>query len=300
MEGIMISRISERFVLVFILLAVQAALFAQPAAKTLVLQEMTWTDVRDYLAKNDMVILPLGSTEQHGPQLPLGTDFLLAMDISKLISARTGVVVAPVLLAGYSIYHSGFPGTLSLKSETVAEVLFETAQMLLKYGFRRFLIFNYHGGNSLAQQIVIQRINQETEAIAVAIGVGGPLEGGEDEMLMDWHAGVGETSLVLYLEPQLVHMDRAEKPVMHFTPQMEKLAELAKKNPDIKVAWDSLYGVPADTRKGGSSGELSSNGVWSSGDPKTATPEKGQKIVQETVDRIVKFIAAWDQAVVRH
>ena len=301
----MIRRIAGRLVLVFTLLAVQAALFAQPAAKPLVLQEMTWTDVRDYLARNDMVILPLGSTEQHGPQLPLGTDFLLAMDMSKLISARTGVVVAPVLLAGYSIYHSGFPGTLSLKSETVAEVLFETAQMLVKYGFRRFLIFNYHGGNSLAQQIVIHRINQETEATAVAAGVGGPLEGGaleggEDEALMDWHAGVGETSLVLYLEPQLVHMDRAEKPVMHFTPQMEKLAELAKKNPDIKMVWDSLFGVPADTRKGGSSGELSSNGVWSLGDPKTATREKGQKIVQETVDRIVKFIAAWDQAVVQH
>jgi creatinine amidohydrolase/Fe(II)-dependent formamide hydrolase-like protein len=171
--------------------------------------------------------------------------------------------------------------------------------MLVKYGFRRFLIFNYHGGNSLAQQIVIHRINQETEATAVAIGVGGPFEGAEDEALMDWHAGVDETSLVLYLEPQLAHMNRAEKPVMHFTPQMEKLAELAKKNPDVKVAWDSLFGVPADTGKGGSSRELSSNGVWSLGDPRTATREKGQKIVQETVDRIVKFIAAWDQAVVR-
>jgi creatinine amidohydrolase len=299
MEEIMIRRISGWFVLVFLLLAVQVALFAQPDVKPLVLQEMTWTDVRDYLAKNDMVILPLGSTEQHGPQLPLGTDFILATDISKLVSARTGVVVAPVLLAGYSIYHSGFPGTVSLKSETVAEVLFEAAQMLIKYGFRRFLIFNYHGGNSLAQQTVIHRINHETEATAVAIGVGGPLEGGEDEALMDWHAGVGETSLVLYLETQLVHMDRAEKPVMHFTLQMEKLAELAKKKPDIKMVWDSLFGVPADTRKGGSSGELSSNGVWSLGDPKTATREKGQKIVQETVDRIVKFIAAWDQAVVR-
>jgi len=296
----MIRRIAGWFVLVFTLLAVQAALFAQPDVKPLVLQEMTWTDVRDYVAKNDMVILPLGSTEQHGPQLPLGTDFILATDISKLISARTGVLVAPVLLAGYSIYHSGFPGTVSLKSETVAAVLFETAQMLMEYGFRRFLIFNYHGGNSLAQQIVIQRINQETEATAVAIGVGGLLDGGPEEAFLDWHAGVSETSLVLYLEPQLVHMDRAEKPIMHFTPQMEKLEELAKKDPDVELVRSSLFGVPAETRKGGSSGELSSNGVWSLGDPKTATREKGQKIVQEMVDRIVKFIAAWDQAVVRH
>jgi len=295
----MIYRISGWFAAVFMLLAAQAVLFAQPGAKPLVLQEMNWTDVRDYVAKNDMVILPLGSTEQHGPHLPLGTDIMLATDISKLISARTGVVVAPVLLAGYSLYHSGFPGTLSLKSEIVAEVLFETARMLMKYGFRRFLIFNYHGGNSLAQQTVIHRINQETEATAVAIGVGGPLEGGEEEAFMDWHAGVGETSLVLYLEPQLVHMDRIEKPVMHFTPQMEKLAELARKDPDVESVRSSLFGVPAETQKGGSSRELSSNGIWSLGDPKTATREKGQKIVQETVDRIVKFIAAWDQVKVR-
>ena len=268
----------------------------EQAAQPLVLQEMTWTDVRDYVARNDMVIIPLGSTEQHGPHLPLGTDFILATDISKLISARTGVVVAPVLCAGYSLYHSGFPGTLSLKSETVAEVLFETAQMLMKYGFRRFLIFNYHGGNSLAQQTAIHRINHETEATAVAVGVGGPLEGGEEEPFLDWHAGVGETSIVLYLEPQLVHMERAEKPTMHFTPQVEELKKLAEKNPDLENVWSSLLGVPAETKKGGSSRELSSNGIWSLGDPKTATREKGQKIVQETVDRVVKFIESWKQA----
>ena len=73
----------------------------------LILQEMTWTDVRDYLEECDMVIIPIGSTEQHGPHLPLGTDYYEALGMSKLISARTGVVVAPVLLAGYSEYHSG-------------------------------------------------------------------------------------------------------------------------------------------------------------------------------------------------
>ena len=292
----MIRRASGWFAAVCALLAIQGTSLAQSDSKPLVLQEMTWTDVRDYVAKNDMVIIPLGSTEQHGPHLPLGTDFILATDISKLISARTGVVVAPVLCAGYSLYHSGFPGTLSLESETIADVVFETAQMLMKYGFRRFLIFNYHGGNSLAQQTAIHRINHETEATAVAVGVGGPLETGEEEAFLDWHAGVGETSLVLYLEPQLVHMDRAEKPVMHFTPEVEKLEELAKKNPDLEMVRTSLLGVPAETKKVGSSRELSSNGIWSLGDPKTATREKGQKIVQETVDRVVKLIESWRQA----
>src|SRR4030042_5461282 len=115
--------------------------------KLLLLQEMTWTDVKEYLKSSDMVIIPLGSTEQHGPHLPLGTDYYLAMGALEKISARTGVVVAPVLLAGYSEYHSGFPGTLSIKPDTMVQVLFESAQMLLKYGFRRLLFFNSHEGN---------------------------------------------------------------------------------------------------------------------------------------------------------
>ena len=70
--------------------------------RPLVLQEMTWFDVAEYLKTNDMVIIPIGSTEQHGPHLPLGTDFYEAAGACKRISARTGVVVAPVVMAGYT------------------------------------------------------------------------------------------------------------------------------------------------------------------------------------------------------
>jgi creatinine amidohydrolase/Fe(II)-dependent formamide hydrolase-like protein len=267
--------------------------FVQAPAKPLLLQEMTWTDVRDYLKSNDMVIIPLGSTEQHGPHLPLGTDFYLSLDTAKAISARTGVIVAPVVMAGYSLYHSGFPGTLSLKPETLEEVLYETAVMLVKYGFRRIMLFNYHGGNNVVQNKVVYRINQTTEATAVAIGYGGPILKLEDQEFFDWHAGLEETSMILYFEPALARMERAEKPVIRFTPQMTRLRELAKTNPELLVAWESLFGTPVETKKGGSSAELSSNGVWCLSDPKAARPELGEKIVRGMVDQAVKFIEAW-------
>ncbi len=269
---------------------------ARAQGKYLLLQEMTWTDVRDYLKSNDMVIIPLGSTEQHGPHLPLGTDFYLSLDTAKAISARTGVVVAPVVMAGYSLYHSGFPGTLSLKPETLEEVYYETAVMLVKYGFRRIMLFNYHGGNNAVQDHVIYRINQTTEATAVAIGYGGPILKQEDQEFFDWHAGLEETSMILYFEPQLARMERAEKPVIHFTPEMEKLREAGKKSPELLVVWQSLFGTPAETKKGGSSAELSSNGVWCLSDPRTAKAELGQKIVNGMVDQAAKFIAAWKAA----
>lgn len=270
--------------------------FSQTAGRPLLLQEMTWTDVRDYLKTSDMVIIPLGSSEQHGPHLPLGTDYYEAVGMSKLISARTGVVVAPVILAGYSVYHSGFPGTLSLKPATMEQVLFETAKMLIKYGFRRFMFFNYHGGNNIVQSNIIHRINHTTQAVAVAIGHGGPVQKEEKGEFFDWHAGIGETSIMLYLKPELVKMERAQKPEIHFTDKMNELRRLSLKNPDMMIIWSSLLGTPVETKKGGASHELSSNGIWSFNDPKKATKERGEKSVKLMVDQAVKFIETWKKA----
>ena len=284
--------------IVSIILFFGTFLFAQEEGKPLVLQEMSWTDVRDYLKTNDMVIIPIASTEQHGPHLPLGTDYYEATGISRLISARTGVVMAPVLLVGYSEYHSGFPGTLSLKPGTMEQVLFETAEMLMRYGFRRFMFFNYHGGNNIVQQGIIYRINHTTEAIATSIGHGSPIQesGEEEEEFFDWHAGVNETSIMLYLKPELVKMEKAEKPDIRFTPRMQELKELAGKNPDLMIVWNSLFGVPVATKKGGASHELSSNGVSSLREPTKVTKEHGENTVSRMVERAVKFIEVWKQA----
>ena len=270
--------------------------FAHQNKKALVLQELSWVDVRDYLKNNDMVIIPLGATEQHGPHLPLGTDYYEAMGMSKMISKETGVIVAPVLLVGYSVYHSGFQGTLSLKPETMEQVIFESVKILMKYGFRRFMFFNYHGGNNIVQEKVIHRINHTTEAIAVAIGHGSPIHKEKEREFFDWHAGKNETSIMLYLKPQLVKKDRIQKPRILFTKRMEELRKLAKKNPDLMNVWNSLVGVPAETKKGGASHEISSNGVWSFSDPADATKEIGKDTVRRMVDKAVQFINAWKKS----
>ena len=291
----------EKRILSIILMALFSGcfIFAQKEGKPLVLQEMTWTDVKAYLKTSDMVIIPIGSTEQHGPHLPLGTDYYEAMGMSKKISARTGVVVAPVILAGYSVYHSGFQGTLSLKLETLEQVLFETAEMLIKYGFRRFMFFNYHGGNRVAESKVIHRINHTTEAVAVAIGINAPFKRAEEKIegvIDDQHAGIYETSIMLYLKPELVKMERAKKPELNLTPRMRELYMLSQENPGLMAVLNSLKGVPVETKKGGASHEISSNGIWSSGDPKRATKERGERIVKNMVDGAVQFIEVWKKA----
>jgi creatinine amidohydrolase len=292
------SKAGRTFLTLGLLLALVCFLQGKEEAEPLVLQEIPWTDVAEYLESNDMVIIPLGSTEQHGPHLPLGTDFYEAFGTTKIISARTGVLVAPVLFSGYSVYHSGFQGTLSLKPETMEEVLFETAELLIKYGFRKIMFFNYHGGNRLVESKVIHRINHTTEAVAVAIGHGAsfqkhePIEGVE----YDAHAGIGETSLMLYFRPELVRMERARRPKLSKTPRVKELIKLSEKYPELRVVLGALQYVPEETGKGGASHQMSSNGIFSSESPAEATKERGEKQALRMADRAVKFIEAWKKA----
>lgn len=295
MKDEVFSHLKLLFIVTFILL-LGNFIFAQEEGEPLVLQEMTWTDVKDYLKTCDMVIIPLGSTEQHGPHLPLGTDYYEATGMCKLISAKTGVIVAPVLFVGYSEYHSGFAGTLSLKPETMEQVLFETAEMLMRYGFRRFMFFNYHGGNRIAESNVIHRINHATEAVAVAIGIGSPIQKGRyqtKEEVGDEHAGIGETSLMLYIKPELVKMERAETPRATYSEKLQELRTLSQQFPDLLVVFNSMRGTPSETKKGGASHELYNNGIWSFSDPKKATKERGEKQVKGMVDYAVKFVETW-------
>jgi len=262
----------------------------------LLLPEMTWVDVQSYLEINDMVIIPLGSIEQHGPHLPEGADILGAIELSKRISARTNVLVAPILMVGYSEYHSGFPGTLSISPETMEQVVFECVESLIKHGFKKFLFFNAHGGNNIIQTNLIHRIAHTTGAIAISIGVGSPLWPTKGLENYDWHAGKSETSLNLVMFPDLVQLDKAEKPIIYSTPEVEELKSLSDNHPELKPILESMLFLPEETGKGSATNQMTSNGVYSYNDPKDASVEYGQQLVDEIVNNAVDLIEAWKMA----
>ncbi len=275
-------------------------LFIQPVlageGRPLVLQEMAWPDVEQYLKTSDMVIIPLGSTEQHGPQLPLGTDYFEALDICKRVSAKTGVLVAPVLMAGYSEYHTGFPGTLTLKTETLTQVIVETAETLIRYGFRRIMLYNFHGGNQTAVTLALHRINMNTPAMAVSldfeekIPLKGPKPAGQ---MNDPHGGVDETANMLAIHPGLVHMERAQKPVLTFSPIVQQLIVLAKDHPELYALAGAVQVAPKETGKAASLREISSNGMWTEADPQTATAALGEQILNRYAETAAGFIESW-------
>lgn len=178
------------------------------------LEEMSWEEVKEYLEKDDRVILPLGATEQHGRHLGLGTDFIEAEAIARGAGERTLVAVAPVLAYGMSYPQLAFPGTFSLRPTTLIAVLEDLFRSLFRHGFRRVLVVNGHGGNTAALASALHMVSNDlvgleaktfewwtdAEAYRVVTETLGPQIGS--------HASPGETAFMLAVRPGAVKMNR--------------------------------------------------------------------------------------------
>jgi creatinine amidohydrolase len=268
------------------------------------LPHMTWPEVRDLLTRTDMVLIPVPSIEQHGPQTPFGTDFYIGVEQSKLIAQKTDVLVAPVLMAGQSPYHMEFPGTITLSSETIQQVYFETAQSLIRHGFRRFLFLNSHAGNQYITRFVVDRINQETPGIAIELGDGvdaitrgsAPQGPGRTERIdrFDRHGGVGETSRAMYLFPSLVQLDKAQPVTLTLPTHLSSmLPAVVSGDPAATLIFLAEGLKPKETGKRTSTAEMSTTGVWSERDPRESTADQGRRSTEAFVDAAVRFIERW-------
>jgi creatinine amidohydrolase len=116
-------------------------------AKGYFLERLTWPQAKKAFESTSVVVVPIGSTEQHGPHLPLGTDFLVAQELARRLGERSNVIVTPTIPIGYAKYHTVFPGTLSVSEETLSRALIEICEDLLKYGTTHILFVDGHGGN---------------------------------------------------------------------------------------------------------------------------------------------------------
>jgi creatinine amidohydrolase len=167
-------------------------------------------------AGDALAVVPIGATEQHGPHLPLGTDFLIVEHVARTAakSARqaTGfdVLVTPTLPFGSSHHHLPFGGTVSLASERYFGALRDMVDSLVKSGFRRVFLLNGHGGNHELMQVVVRDLALEHP---VNLGAASYWDLAREALAgrgldrighLPGHAGVFETSLILALRPDLV------------------------------------------------------------------------------------------------
>jgi creatinine amidohydrolase len=165
------------------------------------------------IAPDALLVLPVGSTEQHGPHLATATDALLATAIAERAGAAAArpetILLAPTLAYGASAHHLPFGGTLSLGVATFQLVLADLLASAASAGVRRVFVLNGHGGNAAACVIAVAEASREHGLVAATAmasdlvdpqAIDGPLHG---------HAGSFETSLLLALDPGRVHVDRA-------------------------------------------------------------------------------------------
>lgn len=111
------------------------------------LQLSTWPEIEAYLSHSHGIIIPIGSTEQHGPTGLIGTDAICAETIAKGVAEEVKAIVAPTINVGMALHHTSFPGTISLRPTTLILYLQDYITSLAKVGFRQFFLINGHGGN---------------------------------------------------------------------------------------------------------------------------------------------------------
>jgi creatinine amidohydrolase len=185
--------------------------------------ELTWMEIQEAVRAKLGVIIPVGATEQHGPHLPLGTDYLCATAVARTVSATAKMIVAPTLMYGcpsrpLSGGGQGFVGTTSLRPVTFMGIVRDVLTELLRHGFRRFAIVNWHyeNGNFLyeaayeavngsnAKLLMFETCLKELSVDTIDAVFSGGYLGRAIE-----HASTYETSIMMHLYPELVHFERA-------------------------------------------------------------------------------------------
>jgi creatinine amidohydrolase len=179
------------------------------------LADRTWTDAE--AADPDVVVLPVGSTEQHGPHAPLGTDLLAAEAVAEagVEASDLSVVVAPAVPVGVAEEHRHFAGTLWVSEDTFRSYVGETVASIASHGWDRVVVVNGHGGNVAPLREVCGRLTRDGTAYAVPFTWFDAVDPGDVDGLTPstgmGHAGRLETSIVSALDPALVREDRFDE-----------------------------------------------------------------------------------------
>jgi len=247
------------------------------------LQEKSWAQVAEYLKEDNRILLPVGSTEQHGVFSPLGTDTYVALTLAEEASERTGVLSAPPLWFGWSPHHLIRPGTVSIRAEVLIEVFFDVIKSLAEHGFSRFCAVNGHRIVNIPwMQIAAERAQRELKVKVVLFDPAymskeihprlgfGPIGHAEDI----------ETSHMLHRCPHLIDLGRAAD-----NPHPERLHY----HLDPNDPRDTLCYVPATREDLGKS--LAETGDCIGGTPTRASAEKGKAYHDHLVTRLIEVLA---------
>ena len=239
----------------------------------ILLSELTSPGFAAALKTVEAVLVPVGAHEQHGPALPVSTDTLSAQVLSALTATLLAprVAVAPAIPWGVSWHHMDFPGTISLRDSTLADLVCDIVGSLHEHGVQRFVLVNIHGGNNAALQVAVERCHRDLHVPLVASVFAYTLVANAATDLLGesavGHGGGDESSVVLATRPELVDRESLGRRVLH---ERVRRAQIL-----VRAAGGVL---PVSQRATSTSG--------ATGDSTNATAEAGATILGESANQL--------------
>ena len=262
--------------------------------KRFLIAEMTSPEVTEAMEETGIVIVHVGSMEQHGPHLPIKTDTSIGFEVSRRGAEKflkeTGrrVLLAPSLVFGMSLHHMSFPGTISLQPETLVKVMTEICLGFAEQGFKKILITSSHGGNMMWTDMAARKIHDQTDAKILLLKTVWTKnkENNWEEYLKSGkagsgHAGETETSIMMALgEP--VRLDLMPREPTKWRFELPDFMGFGEDGPKISgLSSSSTYNL-----KDFCDGYM--------GDPTHSSAETGEKILENWSDNLLELLKQYD------
>lgn len=237
------------------------------------LADHAWTDLEEYFDSESLALVPIGATEQHGPHLPEGTDYLIAEALAREAADRTGYLCTPTVTVAVSPHHRQYHGTMWVDGPAFRSYVKSLTGNLAYHGIDRVVYVNAHGGNTAHLYEVGQQLREDDVCYAIPWMWDESIPELVDRLFEHNgpHGGPKETAMIQYLHPDLVHDDRLSK---------------ARDGGTIDLsAQEGAFVTGARTFYDNT--EISSNGVF--GDQTDATAAKGNQLFDAASDQLVEF-----------
>ncbi len=245
------------------------------------LEENSWQELKEKQQKCDVAIIPIGSVEQHGYHLPLGTDSYVAKILGEEAAEKTGAIVTPPVWFGWSPHHMALPGTVTIRPDVLVEYVYDVISSLNQHGYRKFVLINGHRiVNVTWMQIAAQKAQSN---LGVKVKIFDPAFMSKDIVKELGFGPVGhseeiETSHILYKMPEFVHLEKAvDNPV--------KEEDLYSVDPCF--SHDTLCYVPSTVDHIRHAGEIAGG---TTGEPSKSDAAKGKVYHDHLIDNLVKII----------
>jgi creatinine amidohydrolase len=250
------------------------------------LGDLTSEDINKVLTRTEMVLIPIGSFEQHGRHLPLATDSIITYEVTKMVAERIRpeffVLVGPLIPFGKSVEHATRPGTISIKPRVLEDLLMGICKDLARHGFTKIVFINGHGGNTDLLNMILREVREETGSFISSIYLY------SEELLAEalsrfkelqeldvFHACALETSFMMSLRPELVQLQNASKEIP---------SKFTEKSGYHYLKLGGTRGVQSSWLID----DISNSGVI--GDPTKASSKIGQAILESLVGKICEVL----------